>query len=230
MSAYGHSHGEHEPFPGLPEELPEGEEVLWQGSPQWSSLANRAFKLRLVAIYFAGLLALRVVLAITRSEADALAGVVLMAVLFAVGLGLLAMLALLHRRATIYTITTRRVVLRIGMALSTTWNLPFRRLASADLALHGPNDGDLILTLAPPNTIGWFHFWPHVKPGNILRAKPALRCLAAPEEAAKVLRDAVASWSEQEAALVVADEGIPDAELIQPKDSVRAELATAGGY
>jgi hypothetical protein len=35
-----------EPVPGLPAELPAGETMIWQGRPQWRSLAVRAFHIR----------------------------------------------------------------------------------------------------------------------------------------------------------------------------------------
>ena len=34
---------EFEPVHGLPEKLPAGEKILWQGSPDWKTLANEAF-------------------------------------------------------------------------------------------------------------------------------------------------------------------------------------------
>ncbi|MEM6954032.1 MAG: photosynthetic complex putative assembly protein PuhB [Myxococcota bacterium] len=219
---YGHSHGEHEPYPGLPEALPEGEEVLWQGSPSWRALAVRVFRVRLLAIYFAVLAIARVVF----GSSGALPGVTLMVLFFGACLGVLTVMAVLHRRATIYTITNRRIVMRIGVALSTTWNLPFRRLASADLALHGEKDGDLLLTLAPPNKIGFFHFWPHTKPGKVLQAQPALRGLAKPKEVARVLRDAVGEWSKTEAALVETD-ALPEPEAAGEARPVQPELAVA---
>ena len=49
-----------EPERGLPEPLPPGETVLWQGSPDWLLLARRAFHVRKVAVYFGLLLAWRV--------------------------------------------------------------------------------------------------------------------------------------------------------------------------
>ena len=42
-----------EPIRGLPEVPPEGEHILWQGSPNWWALANEALMLRWVAVYFA---------------------------------------------------------------------------------------------------------------------------------------------------------------------------------
>jgi len=227
----GQQHGELEPVPGLPEELPDGERILWQGSPRWRSLARRVFKVRLVAIYFAALLAVRVGVAVTQGESGAVAGISMMVVLFAAGLGLLALFGWLHTRATIYTITNRRIVMRIGVAFSTTWNLPFRRLASADLALHGHEDGDLVLALAPPDRVGWLHFWPHLQPRRVAQPRPALRCLGAPEKVAEVLRDAVADWAQQERAMVVDGENVPEPEGPRVEPAGRPMLATrsAGG-
>ena len=42
---------------GLPERLPEGERLLWQGRPDWRVLARRVFHLRPLALYFGAILA-----------------------------------------------------------------------------------------------------------------------------------------------------------------------------
>jgi len=42
-----------EPIRGLPEKLPEGEYILWQGAPKPAALAREALGLRWVAGYFA---------------------------------------------------------------------------------------------------------------------------------------------------------------------------------
>jgi hypothetical protein len=54
---------EHEPVRGLPEKLPAGERILWQGTPSWRALAIRAFHARKVALYFAALVVWRLALA-----------------------------------------------------------------------------------------------------------------------------------------------------------------------
>ena len=54
MSGHRHSmDGEHdfEPELGLPEALPRGEQVRWQGSPDWKTLALRGFHVRKLAVY-----------------------------------------------------------------------------------------------------------------------------------------------------------------------------------
>jgi len=47
-----------EPVRGLPAPLPADETLLWQGAPDPRSLAQRAYGVRAVAIYFLFLLAL----------------------------------------------------------------------------------------------------------------------------------------------------------------------------
>jgi len=42
-----------EPVRGLPEKLPEGEHILWQGAPDVRALAREALGVRWVAGYFA---------------------------------------------------------------------------------------------------------------------------------------------------------------------------------
>ena len=49
---------------GLPERLPEGERLLWQGAPDWRRLALHVFHVRGLALYFAGIIAYCLVSAI----------------------------------------------------------------------------------------------------------------------------------------------------------------------
>ncbi|MGF1466634.1 MAG: photosynthetic complex putative assembly protein PuhB [Sandaracinaceae bacterium] len=183
---------EYEPVCGLPEALPPGEEILWQGRPQWRVLARRAFHVRTLAVYLGLMWLARVGLAIGTGEGFGAAFEVLgLAALFAAGLGFFLLLAWLHERTTVYTITNRRVVMRIGVALSATWNLPFARLAAADLALRSETDGDIVLRLLPPDRVQWVYLWPHVAPGRFVDVRPALRGLAEPERVAGLLREAV---------------------------------------
>jgi hypothetical protein len=188
---------EHEPIPGLPADLPPGERIVWQGQPSWRVLARRALKARWLAVYLVAMLVLRLGLVLSRGEGlDGLAQVGTMAALF---LGCFAfILGVAHMMAgsTVYTVTNRRVVFRIGVALSLTWNIPFKRLLSADLVKHEDGSGDIVLQLAPPDRIGVLLWWPHVKPGSFLNAQPALRCLRNAPEAAARMAEAVQEWSE----------------------------------
>ena len=57
---YPHEH-ELEPQYGLPEALPADERLLWQGSPNWASLARHTFHVKKLAVYFGVIIAVRVV-------------------------------------------------------------------------------------------------------------------------------------------------------------------------
>ncbi len=54
-----HEH-EFEAEHGLPEPLPPGERILWQGAPDWRTLAVQVMRVRTLAIYFALMLLWRV--------------------------------------------------------------------------------------------------------------------------------------------------------------------------
>ena len=56
----------------------------------------------------------------------------------AVALGLVALMAWLSARTTVYTLTDRRVVMRIGIVLTLTFNLPYKRIAAAGLRTSTP--------------------------------------------------------------------------------------------
>ncbi|MCU0659274.1 MAG: PH domain-containing protein [Polyangiaceae bacterium] len=205
---------DYEPIPGLPDGLPEGERVLWQGKPSWKSLAVEAFHVRWVAGYLAVFLGARLVVSLRAGQG--LAEVVGAALLTALCLGVLAGMAWLNARATTYTITSRRVVLRIGVAIPTTWNLPFKRLASADLSLRSADDGDIMLRVAEPDRIAWLHLWPHVAPFQFARARPTLRAISAPQQVSSLLAEAVASWARSEQAVVRVVQNSREDEAVSP--------------
>jgi putative photosynthetic complex assembly protein len=181
---------EGEPIPGLPAELPPGEQLLWQGQPDWRRLARDVFKLHWLAWYFGFLCALRCV--VGWGDEHWLRDLALSLLVSLTCLGVLALLAYLHARTSMYTITSRRVVMRIGIALPVTWNLPFKRLAAAQLATR---TNDIVLELAAPERVSFVQFWPHTQPGRVRHAHPCLRALAEPQRVAAVLGEAVHAWS-----------------------------------
>ena len=191
--ATGHEH-EFEAQRGLPEALPAGEKLLWQGSPDWKMLARRAFHLRKLAIYFAVLVVMRAafVLGDGRSAVDALRAAVWPLAWAALAMSLVALLAWLSARATVYTLTDKRVVMRIGIVLTLTFNLPYKRIAAAGLHLDADGSGDLPLTLLPGDHIAWLHLWPHARPWKLARPEPMLRSVPDAQRVARLLSQA---WS-----------------------------------
>jgi len=202
--------GEHEeePVPGLPERPPKGERILWQGSPSWRGLALRAFHARKVAVYFGLLLLWRVGAALSDGagplEAAAAGGMLVGLGLTAVGI--LCLLAWLNARATIYTITSRRVVMRFGVALSLALNLPFRQVQSAGLKRYSDGSVDIPLEVEGVESFGYLMLWPHARPwGFGVNARPMLRAVPEGEAVARILARALATSSDQAPRVVVDD-------------------------
>jgi Bacterial PH domain len=187
---------EFEPVHGLPEALPAGERLLWQGSPEWKRLAQRAFHVRKLVVYFAAMMALRVVFMLGEpvppSAGAVLLSVLWMVVLACTAIGLLTLVAWLSARATVYTVTDRRVVMRIGIVLTLTFNIPFKRITGASLHLDADGSGDLPLALTGEDRIAWLHLWPHARPWHLAHPEPMLRSVPQAAEVARLLTEA---WS-----------------------------------
>ena len=204
---------EFEPLRGLPEHLPPGEEMLWQGAPRWSVLARRAFHVRKVAVYFALLVALRIAtgLSETTSVAVVLKGAIWIVVLGGLAIGCLVLLAWAMARTTVYTITNRRLVMRIGVALPMMMNLPFKQVRSADLKLYPDGAGDIPLLLAETAKPSYVIFWPHVRPWHFSPPQPMLRAIPDARQVAGILAGALAAYVEhpEGTAEGEADDAIP---------------------
>jgi hypothetical protein len=89
-------------------------------------------------------------------------------------LGLLALLAWLSGRTTLYTLTNRRMVFRIGIALPMAINIPFSAIAAAGVRQGGDGTGDIVLTLTEGNRIAYSNLWPHVRPWRFNAPEPLL--------------------------------------------------------
>ena len=189
LLAPAHEH-EFEATHGLPEALPEGEVQRWQGSPSAWLLARQALHIDLVLAYFGALLTWRGVA--SWYDGASLGGTLLamagMLPLIVLALGLLAGIAWLMARTTVYTITNRRVVMRVGVVLSITFNLPFAQIASAGWRPRGQG-GEIVLSLSGTDRIAYLHLWPHARPWHLRRTEPMLRALADAPAVAKLLAE-----------------------------------------
>jgi hypothetical protein len=170
-------------------------------------LARRGFKLPWFAAYFVLLLAWRFVSARADggSVAQALGAVAWTLPLVVAALGFVALLAWLVARTTLYTLTDRRVVMRIGIVLSVSFNLPLVRVEAAQLRRHADGSGDIALRLHPSDRIGVMHLWPHARPWRYTRTEPMLRALPEGQRVAGLLAEAlVRSLREGERAAIAA--------------------------
>jgi len=166
-----------EPVPGLPAHLPEGENILWQGSPSASATAWRALHIGWVGAYFAALLAWRLIAGL--SDGHTLSQIAIdsipLTIVAVAAICVLAGLARLIARTTIYTITSRRVVMRFGAALPMAVNLPFKAIRSAGAALNADGTGDVAMEVDDLGKLTYFHLWPHTRAWHVRKAQPSLR-------------------------------------------------------
>lgn len=187
--------GEHddEAQPGLPAPLPPGERLLWRGAPDWRVLAGRSFHLRKVAVYFGVLIVWRFVTALVDGGTlgTAAATTLWTVPLAGLAMGLIALLSWLVASNTVYTLTDRRVVMRVGVVLTVTFNLPLRRIEAARLHALPGGAGDIALVLHAEDRIGYIHLWPHARPWHFARTEPMLRALPDAAAVSRLLADAL---------------------------------------
>ncbi|MFZ9314082.1 MAG: photosynthetic complex putative assembly protein PuhB [Burkholderiaceae bacterium] len=209
----GHEH-EFEPEYGLPERLPARERLIWQGSPDTRLVFREVFHARGLAVYFGLILLFRGMhqYSLNASWAETLAAITWLAPLFLLALGLFWALSWLVARTTVYTITDRRVVMRVGIVLSLTFNIPLKRLQAADVRRIQPvGAGEIALQLLPEDKIAYFHLWPHARPWRFGHPEPMLRGLAAVDGVAALLHEAWAQAHGRQAATPVSSAATPTA-------------------
>jgi hypothetical protein len=176
----------------LPADIPQGEQVLWHGRPNWVSLARRAFRADFVAAYFVAMTVWN--FASISHDAGFAAGALAAAKTALGGLAaiaLLGFLAWLSSRTTLYVVTTRRLVMKIGIALPIFFNLPFSHIRSASLRVYPDGTGDIPVALGDGQRIAYLQLWPHARPFSFTKPEPTLRCVPRAAEIADALSRAL---------------------------------------
>jgi hypothetical protein len=196
-----------EPVRGLPGHLPAGEHIVWQGSPEWKRLAMTAFHVRGVAVYFALILVAALV------SGAGMFGLVATVVAGCAAVGLLCFIAWLSARSTVYTLTNRRVVFRIGIALPTCINVPLKIIDNASMKLHADGTGDLPLQIKGPTQMGWMMLWPHARPWKLGAPEPMLRSVPEGARVAAIVSRTLAEAVPDGRRLVVAGETVAPGRL-----------------
>ena len=186
---------EFEPIRGLPRRLPEGEELLWQGAPDWRKAASSVFRVRVIALYFALLLAWGAGSALLEGHgfAGAAQSFIWVVPMSLVALGILTLLAWLTGKTTVYTITSKRVVMRIGIALPITINFPFKIISSAAVKADADGFGDIPLKLSTKDKLAYLILWPHARPWRFASPEPMMRAVPQAQRVAAILAGALAA-------------------------------------
>jgi hypothetical protein len=185
----GHEY-EFEPQFGLPERLPADEFIVWQGSPDVGALASSAFHIKKLAIYFMLLMGACAWPALDEGAWAVVLSLKWITPVAIVGLATVWLMAYFTSRTTVYTLTNKRVVMRLGIVLTVTFNLPLKQVASADVRVLDHGAGDITLALQGSDRIAWVHLWPSVRPWRISKPEPTVRAIPHVQEVSVKLRDA----------------------------------------
>ena len=162
---------------GLPDHLPEGETLIWQGKPAWQRLAIDAYHVRKVAAYFAVIIVAQAAVNLNNGQPwqDALSAVPVLAGLAFAACGLLLALAYASAKTTSYTLTSKRALMRVGIALPVIINLPFKQIDGVSFALTGKGCGTIVFKTGGGIRLAYLLLWPHAKPWNLTKPLPAFR-------------------------------------------------------
>jgi hypothetical protein len=189
----------------LPADIPAGEHILWHGRPEWFSLTRRAFRADFVAAYFGLMTVVNFGMAAVQGALeDAVVSAAKTVAAGCLALGLLMLLAWLSSRTTLYVVTSRRVTMKIGIALPIFFNLPFSSIVSASLAQYSDGTGEIPVALIAEAHIAYLHLWPHARPFRFARPEPSLRCVPNAARVAEVLSRALIAASNDAHATVEA--------------------------
>jgi hypothetical protein len=181
----------------LPEDIPPGERVLWFGRPNWIALYRNAYRADFVAGYFLLLASWN---AIEASSLGVGASMIAGGRALGIGLAALALLAVLawsSARTALFVITSRRVVMKIGVALQIFYNVPFSRIRNAALRVDKDGTGELALQLAPGKRIGYLNLWPFARPFHFADPEPALRGLTQAQQVGDILGRALTAAAQE---------------------------------
>lgn len=186
-----HDDFQFEPVRGLPEELPEDEHILWQGAPNPRALAREAWGIRWVMGYFVLLAVWRIWVSATQvSLTQSMAHGIPFVIIGGIACAIIYGIAYMQAKSTVYTLTNKRVGMRIGAALTMTLNLPYTWIGTAKLDTKPAGTGTLAFELIGETRLSYLMTWPHVRPWRINRTQPALRCIPHAAKVAEIFAEA----------------------------------------
>ncbi len=178
---------------GVPHPLPAGERVLWEGAPDANAMAKHVFHRGWVLIYFGAMLLWWIVTTESAiGSSDFFAGLGVRVGLSAIVLAIVEGLARISARTSWYAVTNRRLVLKLGMVIPMSINIPFSIVESAGIGQFKDGTGQIVLLLDKAHRLAYVALWPHCRVLQINRPQPILRGLRNATELGTLLANAVA--------------------------------------
>lgn len=186
---------EQEPIKGIPGLLPSDEKIIWQGTPTWASLLVHVLHVRWVVGYFVAIMVWRAYRHINEGNGIevAAASASWLGVLGLIVVAMLAGVALMMKRSTTYTITSKRVIIRYGLVVPVAVNVPFAKIEAVDVKRLGDGTGEIPIHVGGPEAFSYLMMWPHVRRWHFWTPQPMMRSVPEPIQVAALLSNAIAA-------------------------------------
>ena len=129
--------------------------------------------------------------------------------------------------------------MRVGIAISASFNLPFKQIAGADFRVGYDGSGDVALTLKAGHGLSGSVFFPHQRGGLWRKLSPQMICLNDAKSVAEKLAAQLRAYAptSQETGDATGDSVILDVELpakydggkAQPSRVIRSKIVRTAG-
>jgi len=158
--------------------IPENEEVIWHGRPNLRRFSLSALGLRYLMLYL-------LIISITTfsSNFGNLTLLLFLQMMFPYIIScclagiILVMIGISQVIPTVYVITSKRIIIKSGLALIFMLNVPFDKVANIDKKVFNDGCGDISFKLIGNKRIPFFAGWPSVRPWYFNDPEPTFRCI-----------------------------------------------------
>ncbi len=189
-------------------------------------IANRALHIRAVAIYLSMIVLWGTASAVANDQTvrDVIIFALKLTGLSLTALAALGLYAHLVTRSALYTITNRRIVMRFGVALPMTINIPLKIVRSADVKIYRDGSGDISVSVESERRQSMVVLWPHVRPWRITKPEPTLRSIPNAAAVAEILTSALKEASTERTEIQIR---VPRAAIVKAKANAPSDQTVA---
>mgnify|MGYP001213734411 CR=1 FL=1 len=159
--------------------IPEDENVIWHGRPDLRRFSISALGLRYLILYL-----LVVSLTTFFSNYGNLSLSIFLQMMFpyviccCLAAIIMVMIGISQVIPTVYVITSKRIIIKSGLALIFMLNVPFDKVANIDKKVFNDGCGDISFKLIGNKRIPFFAGWPSVRPWYFNNPEPTFRCIS----------------------------------------------------
>ena len=159
--------------------IPKDEEIIWHGRPDLRRFCLTAIGIKYILVY---LIVITCSIIYTRYGDFNLITILQVLVPYllscCLAIILLVIVGISQVLPTVYVITSKRVIIKSGLALIFMLNVPFDKIASIDKNNYSDGSGNISFKLISNKRVPFFASWPSVRPWYFSNPEPTFRCIA----------------------------------------------------